>query len=282
MSVTFPIDSSAVDLGGFRSLMDALHTVCAAESIDFFIVGALARDLIFEHQHDIAPVRSTRDVDVAVIVADWDEYRSLAARLLREHGFRETDRPHRLEAPGGTLLDLIPFGAIENPDRAIGWPPDEAFVMSTIGFSEVYAFSITGIIDGDYGVQIASLPGLSILKLLAWRDRRHETEKDAQDFCAVVVNYVEVIGDALYEEHDDLLDEAFDEPVAAARILGRDTRPIFRRSDELRDEVVALLEEETDGWHDSQLARAMGRRCIYEIDRRFQCLESYLIGITEA
>jgi predicted nucleotidyltransferase len=262
--------------------MDAVHTVCTVEGIDFFIVGALARDLIFEHQHDIATVRSTRDIDVAVIVADWDEYRGLSARLIREHGFRETDRPHRLEAPSGTPLDLIPFGTIETPDRAIGWPPDEAFMMSTLGFREVYEFSLTGIIDGDYGIQVASLPGLSILKLLAWRDRRYETGKDAQDFCSVVVNYAEVIGDALYEEHNDLLDEAYDEPVAAARILGRDSRPILRLSDELRDEVVALLEEETDDLHASQLARAMGRRCIYEIDRRFRCLESYLMGITES
>lgn len=197
MSVTFPINSSAADLDGFRSLMDAVYTVCTAEGIDFFIVGALARDLIFEHQHDIAPVRSTRDVDVAVIVADWDEYRDPSARLIREHGFREMDRSHRLEAPSGTLLDLIPFGAIETSDRAIGWPPDEAFVMSTLGFREVYEFSLTGIIDSEYGVQIASLPGISILKLLAWRDRRYETEKDAQDFCAVVVNYAEVICEAL-------------------------------------------------------------------------------------
>ena len=262
--------------------MDAVHTACTAEGIDFFIVGALARDLIFEHRHDIAPVRSTRDVDVAVIVADWDEYRGLSAQLAREHGFREADRPHRLEAPSGTLLDLIPFGAIETPDRAIGWPPGEAFVMSTLGFREVYEFSLTGIIDGDYGVQIASLPGISILKLLAWRDRRHETEKDAQDFCAVVVNYVEVIGDTLYEEHDDLLDEAYDEPVAAARILGRDSRPILNLSDELRHEVVALLEAGTDDLHASQLARAMGRGCVYELDRRFRCLESYLMGITES
>jgi predicted nucleotidyltransferase len=119
MSVTFPIDSSAVDLGGFRPLMDAVHTACMAEGIDFFIVGALARDLIFEHLHNIVPVRSTRDIDVAIIVADWEEYRGLSARLIREHGFNDTDRPHRLEAPDGTLLDLIPFGAIETPDRSI-------------------------------------------------------------------------------------------------------------------------------------------------------------------
>ena len=262
--------------------MDAVHIACTAEGIDFFIVGALARDLLFEHQHDIAPLRSTRDIDVAIIVADWDEYRGLSGRLVSQHGFRETDQPHRLEAPGGTLLDLIPFGTIETPDRSIGWPPDEAFVMSTLGFREVYEFSLTGIIDSEYGVQIASLPGISILKLLAWRDRRYETEKDAQDFCAVVVNYAEVIGDALYEEHSDLLDEAYDEPVAAARILGRDSRPILNLSGELRDELVALLEAETDDLHTSQLARAMGRRCIYEIDRRFRCLESYLMGITES
>jgi len=29
-------------------------------------------------------------------------------------------------------------------------------------------------------------------------------------------------------------------------------------------------------------ASSPGRWCIYEIDRRFQCLESYLIGITES
>jgi hypothetical protein len=49
MSVTFSINSSAVDLAGFRPLMDAVHSACMSESIAFFVVGALASDLIFEH-----------------------------------------------------------------------------------------------------------------------------------------------------------------------------------------------------------------------------------------
>lgn len=261
--------------------MDAVHEACTAEGIDFFVVGALARDLILEHRHGITSARSTRDVDIAIGVADWDEYRRLATRLIEEHGFREMDRPHRLGAPSGTPLDLIPFGAIETSDRAIGWPPDEAFVLSTVGFSEVYDFSLTGIIDGEYGIRIASLPGIGILKLLAWRDRHHKTDKDAQDFCSVVRNYIDVIGMALYDEHDDLVDDAFDEPIASARMLGRDSRPILRRSDKLQDEIRKLLKEQTQDLHASRLARAMGRRCIYEMDRRFRCLEAYLIGISE-
>lgn len=281
MSVTFPINSAEVDVGGFRSLADAVHAACTTEGIDFFIVGALARDLVLKHRHGITPGRSTRDVDIAIGVADWAEYRRLSARLIEAHGFQEMDRAHRLSAPGGTPLDLIPFGAIETSDRAVGWPPDEAFVMSTIGFSEVYDFSLTGIIDGAYSIRIASPPGIGVLKLLAWRDRRHTTDKDAQDFCSVARTYIDVIGMALYEEHGDLVDEAFDEPVASARILGRDSRPILRRSDRLRAEIRRLLDEQTQDLHASRLARAMGRRCIYEVDRRFRCLKAYLMGVTE-
>lgn len=97
----------------------------------------------------------------------------------------------------------------------------------------------------------------------------------------MAVNYTEVIGVALYDEHDDLLDEAYDEPVAAARILGRDSRPVLQLSDALRSGVVELLEEQTHDIYTSQLARAMGRQCIYEIDRQFRCLEAYRIGITD-
>lgn len=138
MTVSFPVDSRKVDVTGFRPLMEALSEACYAQGLDFFIIGALARDLVLIHLHELQPRRLTRDADVAVAVATWDDYKTLAKTLTRDYGFQEGDERQRLVAPGGALLDLIPFGAIEAERREIRWPPEEAFAMSTLGFREAY------------------------------------------------------------------------------------------------------------------------------------------------
>lgn len=281
MSVSFQIDSSQVDVAGFKPLIHALHHACNAEGINFIVVGALARDLIFEHQHRITPDRATRDVDVAIGIDDWNEYNRLSTRLTEEYGFNTTDRAHRLFYRDNVPLDLIPFGAIEGKKREIRWPPEEAFVMSTIGFSEVYDCSLVGVIDGELETKVASLPGIGILKLFAWNDRSHITKKDAKDFCSIVFNYIDIIGMSLYDDHDDLVNDDFDRPVASAQILGRDSQPILRLSTDLQERIRTLLEEETSDLYTSQLARDMGRKCIYGIDKRFRCLQAYLTGTEE-
>ena len=139
-----------------------------------------------EHVHGISSIRATKDVDAAVALDAWKVYTRFAGLLVREHGFVATRRPHRFVSPEGAIVDFIPFGGIENQEREIVWPPEQAFVMSTLGFREVFSHAEHLLIDGTLAVAVASLAGLEILKLLAWEDRRNDTSKDAEDFAFIM------------------------------------------------------------------------------------------------
>lgn len=73
-------------------------------------------------------------------------------------------------------------------------------------------------------VRVASIPGLMILKLVAWSDRGRETDKDAADIYRLLSTYADAGNtDRLYENEMDLLEAVgFDLQLAGAELLGRD------------------------------------------------------------
>ena len=162
----------------------------------------------------------------------------------------------RLIHKSGLLVDLVPFGGMEEASGQIAWPPDFSVVMSTVGFHEAYDNSIEVRIADDLIVKVASLAGLALMKIVAWDDRRFE--RDAQDLGLIMRHYLDAGNqDRVYTEQGDcfdLLNEEFDYDKASARILGRDlgrlltdtSRPIVERafSDEadlLRVDTLAMV-----------------------------------------
>jgi predicted nucleotidyltransferase len=82
-------------------------------------------------------------------------------------------------------------------------------------------------VDTDLVIPVASLPGLIILKLFAWADRKHE-KRDAPDILKILADYAGAGNeDRLYADELPLLEAAgFDVPIAGARLLGKDARHI--------------------------------------------------------
>ena len=106
----------------------------AAESqgLRLFIVGAQARDLLLQYVYDLPVHRATNDIDFGVIVESWDEFARLRDDLIVDKNFQ----PHRtmrqrLVHQSGILIDLVPFGDLEEVSGQISWPPDFSIVMST-------------------------------------------------------------------------------------------------------------------------------------------------------
>lgn len=58
-------------------LLDTVSTIVAAQAIPFFVVGAIARDVMFELAHGIAAPRRTEDLDLGLRLASWDEFDAL-------------------------------------------------------------------------------------------------------------------------------------------------------------------------------------------------------------
>lgn len=203
------------------------EVVRAAESqrLRLFIVGAQARDLLLQYVYDLPIHRATDDIDFGIIVESWDEFTKLRDNLIVDKKFQ----PHRimrqrLVHESGLLIDLVPFGDLEEVSGQISWPPDFSIVMSTVGFREAYDHSIEVRITDGLIVRVASLPGLALMKIVAWDDRRFE--RDAQDLGLIMRHYLDAGNqDRVYSEQGDcfdLLNEEFDYEKASAHILGRD------------------------------------------------------------
>ena len=226
-------------------------------------------------------MRATNDVDFAIAVDRWGEFERLAECLRTDHNFdRVADDGHRLFSPERTQVDLVPFGGVEMPDRVIQWPSDEHRVLTTLGLREVSSHTVTARIDGELEVQVASLPGLAVLKLLAWKYRKAETTRDAEDFCRLLKTYYDVAGARLWENHEDLLDEEeFDVKEIGARMLGRDSASILQQTQELEATIRDLLAEQTAEPDASELAEAM--ECFVLEEVNFHCLQAFRTGVEE-
>jgi predicted nucleotidyltransferase len=99
---------------------------------------------------------------------------------------------------------------------------------------------------------VISIPALAILKVVAWRDRRHSTQgKDAEDLWLLLRNYLEAGQmERLYEEGMHLFDQPdFDLDRAGAWLLGKDARQVLELGEnhlETLNVLCQILEPETD------------------------------------
>lgn len=74
--------------------------------------GLLARDLLLKQIYGDAVPPATRDVDVAVVVGGWPEYKALRRQLTGKHGVADEPDEQRLRSPAGTPSTLC---------RSVGW-----------------------------------------------------------------------------------------------------------------------------------------------------------------
>jgi len=120
------------------------------------------------------------------MVDTWYEYDTMIADLIKTGKFEKTRITHRLNYDGKLDMDLIPFGAIAGTDKLLKWPPDGLTAMLMLGFDEVFDNSITMEYGPGKNIRIASLEGMTILKLIALADRYRQ--KDAQDLGVIITN----------------------------------------------------------------------------------------------
>jgi predicted nucleotidyltransferase len=238
MTNTLPRPSRPIE-PAIVAVLRAVHAAARTLQLEFFVAGALARDIWLDYIHRVPVVRLTRDIDVGIHVSSWSEFEVLRNRLIADFGLLpDAHRLHRLRMPSGDVpLDIVPFGGVEDRERRIAWPPDGAMVMSLLGFAEAFRAAPSLELAPQLPVRVASLAGLAALKLLSWSERGRETARDAVDFWLILRNY----GDPcqrerlLREEDETLAAEGHDLRHAGARLLGADMSGV------LGDEGAAFL-----------------------------------------
>lgn len=227
--------------------LEEIANIAYSEDIPFFIVGATARDLIIEKGHDIKPFRATLDIDIGVRVPDWNQYNKLKEGLVETGKFKKTKEYQKLIFQDRLNIDLIPFGPIADDMGNIRWPPEKEIVMHIIGFEEAFTNSQTVRLRDDpiLDINVVTLAGLAVMKIVSWNDGYPNRRKDAGDLALIMSKYLDAGNyERIFNEHPDLLElEDFDCVVAGARFLGRDMATIL--SSDLKDKVLEVLDKET-------------------------------------
>lgn len=105
-------------------VLSSIKGVADVLGIPFFVVGAFAREIIFDYIHQVPSPRITEDIDIGVEVANWEEFQRLRTTLLDRKILTETKTPHRFVATESSIIvDILPYGGIRaNQKRSVGRP----------------------------------------------------------------------------------------------------------------------------------------------------------------
>lgn len=268
-----------------RHIIDAIGDIDVAAkelNMQFFLVGATARDVFFSALHDVKTTRASYDVDIAVRVTGWDEVDQLTSKLLENAMFsRAGNIPHRFSYSDSISVDIVPFGPIENPAGSVSWPQQEGNIMSTTGFQEAFDHSVAVQLKPGVEVAVCTPPAMAALKLVVWHEKYPQRNKDAKDILFLMKEYINAGNQArIYDEHRDLAE--IDYELASSRLLGRDIAKIV--SPGTRKMLLEILGEETKDESHFRLITEMLRGSI-ENDRQVKptldILKQLMLGIQE-
>lgn len=227
------------------SVLKKIKTSADSLQIDFFLVGATVRDMILNSVYNIKIYRATNDIDFAVRVKCWDEYTKLTSEI-EKLGFKKDSSLFHRYYYKELIIDFIPFGEIADQDNVITWQENDNKIMSVIGFDDAFLNTVELLIQTDPVIVIkaASVESLVMLKIFSWNERAADMRiKDAKDLYLIISNYLDVGNEnRLFDEHDDIFEEAQDYELSGARLLGRDLARIA--SNEVKKNLLNILKDD--------------------------------------
>jgi len=236
--------------------------------IPFLIIGALSRDIIMEYFYGIKAPRLTMGIDIGIKVSTWKDFEKIISTLENTTDFERHREQHRMRY-GNMIIDIVPFGQISGKEKTIAWPPQNEVKMTVMGFDEVYRYSTVVKLKEKpvLEIRIPTLPGLTLLKLISWKDGYPNRRKDAEDLLFIMKNY-EMAGnfERLYESELSVLEsEGFDNQTAGIVLLGRDIKKIC--DVQTLGYLKEILDEETSEKSSYKLASDMLFYKQYDFER---------------
>jgi predicted nucleotidyltransferase len=221
--------------------------------ISFFVIGATARDIIME-LHDEQSGRLTYDLDIAITINNWSQWDAVETGIVSLPNFqKDSKQQQRFLYKDTFALDIVPYGEIMKQGNKIFWPPDESFAMSVLGFDAVEDNSLKINVDEEIEIRIASLCGIFILKVFAWKDRHQKDNKDADDIGFILANYLEIHREASLDYYDIVYPEDHTVLTGGGSMLGIHAADILGNYPDVKIAIIEILQSELDKSEESIL-----------------------------
>jgi predicted nucleotidyltransferase len=186
--------------------------------------------------------RQTYDLDIAVAIS-LDE---LPVSIRKLAGWNQNPRREQeWRSPEGVIVDIIPVGPDLLEAGYVVWP-QSGHRMSLLGFRHVFERIHSVPLGPESQVNIATVPTIALLKIIAYQERPGDRGRDLGDIADILVGYLpdddprrftpEIIATGLnYEE-------------TCSFILGRELAEMVNEPERLAIEsFISTARDESDG-----------------------------------
>lgn len=142
-----------------------IEKVSKALGLELLLVGAQAKVILLENIHGLNPGRATGDIDFAFAVESWDQFNQIKHCLISTGQFRELPKEKQRLLYKSSLIeheyivDIIPFGAVQDDKNMIAWPPEMDVVMSVSGYHEALESALLVELNSELMIKVVSLAG---------------------------------------------------------------------------------------------------------------------------
>ena len=269
---------------GITEMLYALQRGLEKFGIDFYLVGAVARNVWMTGINNIAPRRTTGDIDFAVLINDNGVYEALKTYLIITEGFQPyKGNEYVLIWKENLEVDLLPFVAIDDGDTKFTSNGLGLTSISLQGFTEIYNDGLPTLdLEGKHQFKFCTLPGIVLLKLIAWDDRPESRRDDIKDISDILNHFFDMNDNEIFENHHDLFEkEEVSLKHIAARVMGREMSKIAKKNELLFSRIVGILDSNTLVSQNSEMAKIMVEYYDNTIDDNVQLLKHLRQGFSE-
>jgi predicted nucleotidyltransferase len=260
----------------FKESFDCIDEVMKELQVPYYLIGvnAIALELL---KQGIKPGRGTKDIDFAVMISSMNEYKNIRTAL-ESKGFKKVAAPWTFYSDNyDVAIDLLPYGEIkENYTLKF---TERYTDLHILGFREVMEEAVQVEIEEKIA-NIPPLPGMVILKLIAWSDRPEDRENDLSDILKIIQHYYDLKWDEIVEKHYDTLNnDPFDQLLIAAEVLGRNSRLYLQKSDAISNRILQVLENNLKDVTKSAIAKEWAKILDSDIEYAFKLLSALQKGL---
>ncbi|MGC4233246.1 MAG: nucleotidyl transferase AbiEii/AbiGii toxin family protein [Niabella sp.] len=242
-----------------KEVFSALEDTFNASGVDFYIIGAIARDVWYARGQKT--FRGTKDVDFAILVGSYAAYDAVREYLEQHHGFKNSkENAFVVISPTGIQVDILPFGEIAIDD-SITLQSEGLSSIKIDGLDEVHQSGTERVeLMTGHSFKIATLPSIVLLKLIAFDDRPERRAKDPRDIANIISHYFDLQADFIYENHTDQFADDNDprslEEIAAT-VIGKEIREIAKANQKLHERLCTILDSHIEQAERSPFIRNM-------------------------
>lgn len=264
----------------FKEVFDCIDEVMIKLNVPYYLIGAsaVALELL---KDGIKPSRGTKDIDFAIMISSIQEFETIAEELIKHSFINVKDSSWRFyNNTYNIVIDLLPFGEIEE-EFTVNF--NERYTdLHVLGFSEVLQDSVRVEIE-EKSVQIPSLEGMIVLKLIAWSDRPEVRNSDLYDILKIVEHFFDINFDEIVENHYDTFPEEgnLDQFKIAARVLGRKASKFLNVSEAINERILKTINDNVANVENSAIAKQWVRGKDWDLEYAVEILEELKLGLIE-